>query len=377
MAGVGGSAAGRVPNAANVPLTAKEKERTVMREIVEIGETFVELGIDKRYFQRTTYVSHMLLPNQYFKLLKQFKGKTAEELDLALGAAVAHGVLRSMRGITFKKFFDFLNWVKTKEGKDALGETMYAQKLEQKGRGDFSIAEVALLHCFETQRNDMLRDEKDVRLKAEEEIADLQRKIVKRREKLEEDLIATKSNYEPVSRYVGLSDYELNCKCWSLYQQFNPDKVTAGAKPTRKQVKEAFDMYAEFVAKTNRLEFLKHGNVKGELQAFINAKILGYEQLGDKGKSRYLRRQLAAMGVEMDHEVESEDEEEAAEEPAGGEAEEGEGDDPLQATVGDNPDGEARGEEDTAVQVASPAVTRNRGRGRGRVTPLSQRKDRG
>nr|UEP55492.1 RNA-dependent RNA polymerase [Southern tomato virus] len=284
MAGVGGSAAGRVPNAANVPLTAKEKERTVMREIVEIGETFVELGIDKRYFQRTTYVSHMLLPNQYFKLLKQFKGKTAEELDLALGAAVAHGVLRSMRGITFKKFFDFLNWVKTKEGKDALGETMYAQKLEQKGRGDFSIAEVALLHCFETQRNDMLRDEKDVRLKAEEEIADLQRKIVKRREKLEEDLIATKSNYEPVSRYVGLSDYELNCKCWSLYQQFNPDKVTAGAKPTRKQVKEAFDMYAEFVAKTNRLEFLKHGNVKDELQAFINAKILGYEQLGDKGR---------------------------------------------------------------------------------------------
>nr|WOX60413.1 fusion protein RdRp [Southern tomato virus] len=377
MAGVGGSAAGRVPNAANVPLTAKEKERTVMREIVEIGETFVELGIDKRYFQRTTYVSHMLLPNQYFKLLKQFKGKTAEELDLALGAAVAHGVLRSMRGITFKKFFDFLNWVKTKEGKDALGETMYAQKLEQKGRGDFSIAEVALLHCFETQRNDMLRDEKDVRLKAEEEIADQQRKIVKRREKLEEDLIATKSNYEPVSRYVGLSDYELNCKCWSLYQQFNPDKVTAGAKPTRKQVKEAFDMYAEFVAKTNRLEFLKHGNVKDELQAFINAKILGYEQLGDKGKSRYLRRQLAAMGVEMDHEVESEDEEEAAEEPAGGEAEEGEGDDPLQATVGDNPDGEARGEEDTAVQVASPAVTRNRGRGRGRVTPLSQRKERG
>ena len=42
--------------------------------------------------------------------------------------------------------------------------------------------------------------------------------------------------------------------------------------------------------------------MKDELQAFINAKILGYEQLGDKGKSRYLRRQLAAMGVEMDHE---------------------------------------------------------------------------
>lgn len=71
-------------------------------------------------------------------------------------------------------------------------------------------------------------------------------------------------------------------------------------KPTMKQMKEAFDMFSEVVVKEKRIEFLGHGNRDKKLRKFIEKKILGFRDNGDRKQARRLQRQLDAMGYKGD-----------------------------------------------------------------------------
>ncbi|DAB41676.1 TPA_inf: ORF1p [Capsicum annuum amalgavirus 1] len=343
-----GTSGPRTPGSSGVktvPLTAREKEIAMIEEIDEIGVTFIELGVSAAFFDSRVYTKNLLLPAQYLRLLRQFKGKDAGEVELIFSAAIAKKQVRASRGIGWNKWIQFLNWAKSPAGHKAIQEVMNIEKLERRGGGDFTVDEVAALNLFDVQRNDWIGHQKEARAIAEHEIAELQRKINLRRDKLDEDLREIADQHRPVSGYVPLTDAELNLRCWNFFRQAHEGVRGVGVHPTMSQMKEAFDTYSVHVAKRARVEYMRHGDHVPLLQEYINQKIAHFDAVGDKRQVRHLSLQLAGMGYEVDGKMGRADEGEADEGHPGGDVEpEGEPD-PLLATFGTNPDEQVAGEE--------------------------------
>ncbi|DAB41675.1 TPA_inf: ORF1+2p [Capsicum annuum amalgavirus 1] len=286
-----GTSGPRTPGSSGVktvPLTAREKEIAMIEEIDEIGVTFIELGVSAAFFDSRVYTKNLLLPAQYLRLLRQFKGKDAGEVELIFSAAIAKKQVRASRGIGWNKWIQFLNWAKSPAGHKAIQEVMNIEKLERRGGGDFTVDEVAALNLFDVQRNDWIGHQKEARAIAEHEIAELQRKINLRRDKLDEDLREIADQHRPVSGYVPLTDAELNLRCWNFFRQAHEGVRGVGVHPTMSQMKEAFDTYSVHVAKRARVEYMRHGDHVPLLQEYINQKIAHFDAVGDKRQVRHL-----------------------------------------------------------------------------------------
>ncbi|KAK9084902.1 hypothetical protein Sjap_025313 [Stephania japonica] len=113
----------------------------------------------------------------------------------------------------FGEWLNFLKFIRTKAGKDALSELIHQSKLEARNDGLFGEEENGVLSTFDAQRNDFLRWEKEIRQTGESETLNLQLCC----KKLERELRGLRDDFGPAARYKLPDTRTMNKDCWNAY----------------------------------------------------------------------------------------------------------------------------------------------------------------
>lgn len=216
---------------------------------------------------------------------------------LAIG--ISNGFYNMPMSMTIASFCRFCEFLKTKQGRDALNRVQKGRKLKRKAVHGQTPEQVAVVAMFNVQFSDYKQARKKSVSEIDERMAELRREI----RRLEAQKIHVEAqlaaDYIPSSQYVSPTQAQLNTECYDLYEQDAVAKKLQVLGRTDTGFVTAVEMYGDRVQEQHKLEFCnQEGNIE-KLTKYFHDRIQYLEPRGDTKLADNFRNYLAAAGQQL------------------------------------------------------------------------------
>ncbi|OMO56270.1 putative coat protein p42 [Corchorus olitorius] len=282
--------------------TAKFPNGKVTNEEEFINETrdkLVAVGVPRAIFDPAVYFTYGCTTSYLAKILRPLKSiEGAAKLERVLQIGITNSYFSTIPEMEPPQFYEFLEFLRTKDGQTALSDDAKLDRLEKRGSGSITAVEVGWRELFDAQRSDYNAEVGKIRTYYEDRIAGLEHQLHQTRATMTEALEAAKTRFYPAGFYECITDSDVNRGCWNAYlaECWRLNKI---AVPLSEQAQNlAVEAFGDGVRKRHILNFLEIGNGKQQLGMYIDNKVASLIEAGDPQAAKRFLGLLVFVGVQ-------------------------------------------------------------------------------
>ncbi|DAZ90990.1 TPA_asm: hypothetical protein [Amaranthus tuberculatus amalgavirus 2] len=290
-----------------------QKQIDEVKQYKKNVKALVDFGIPEACFEDHNCLMEGVLPTHRAKLVKVFQPFIdKDQLEEVYTIGLINKVVGAKSKLKTAQFFKFCNWLKSPDGAKAIREHQLREKLQEKGKGDFTAYQVGNLAIYDTMRAELAAKEKRIRSKKEAQILALQEQIAALRDEEDAELAKAREEFDPVPKITFPDTMEFNKACWDEYAR----ELAAKGKPvprlTVALLTEAVNLYQDVIRQRVVLEHLEHADGIKKLHGWVERKVAHFQRKRKLKQATRFRRLLASVGLSYDDGAPTEEEDENA-----------------------------------------------------------------
>jgi hypothetical protein len=297
--------------------------------------TIAAIGVPTASMTRAVIHSIFLTVPNFLREIRALTSITdADLMDLIFAEAIRSRIIVSVRSCDVKGLLAIARWMKKDAGALKVHQAQQVLKFRRKAPVGFTPEQLARAQGLDLMIQDMGSKMKEYRQECDKDVAEHQQKIDLARRKLSRRERRLKRTLEPAARFDSLAKEELARLCWEKYKE---DCAAHGTEPlpwTSISAAHAENTFGGTVQAEHRAAFVLDPVVAGQIDAWLESKIIGLEKGEDFRTARIFRRLLAGQGRGEDVVVPDGEEEAASETDTRGKGAEGGGEDAQHQIVG-------------------------------------------
>ncbi|DAZ90991.1 TPA_asm: fusion protein [Amaranthus tuberculatus amalgavirus 2] len=256
-----------------------QKQIDEVKQYKKNVKALVDFGIPEACFEDHNCLMEGVLPTHRAKLVKVFQPFIdKDQLEEVYTIGLINKVVGAKSKLKTAQFFKFCNWLKSPDGAKAIREHQLREKLQEKGKGDFTAYQVGNLAIYDTMRAELAAKEKRIRSKKEAQILALQEQIAALRDEEDAELAKAREEFDPVPKITFPDTMEFNKACWDEYAR----ELAAKGKPvprlTVALLTEAVNLYQDVIRQRVVLEHLEHADGIKKLHGWVERKVAHFQR---------------------------------------------------------------------------------------------------
>lgn len=271
--------------------TVEQEQATVNAAVARI----VELGFRPAIFDYQAILRHGMTARNFCDFIKPVTSvNTTEELAelLSLGGARFWSlpVVATLDG-----FINFVNYLKSAEGRNAMTMAAKKRKLESKAVAGLSAVDVALLQMGNTLQSDYQQERKRMRFPIEEEQAMLRRQLKLLDEQLMEKENEARTRFGCIAEYVGPTVHQVKSGAFNMYLADCQAKGLRALSEFQGGFEKAVELFGNRVREQHFAAYLSDPDRSAFVRDYYNQKVVYLEAQGEKKQADTFRT-LVALG---------------------------------------------------------------------------------
>jgi len=265
--------------------------------ITPIVKKLVRYGIPAAYLTEETYISMGFTKKLFASHLRIFRafaedGQVYDVLELGS----TKRIFTSPDEASCAQFYEFLAYLRSSEGQNALFSLSRQLKLAKQGKGRLTTEQVALWSCWELASSDCSKAVKTIALEWEQRIREAEMVVRRLRTEMETALDAAKAHFEPFAHFQELPTSDLNRRCWALYLAECTRLGRRSLPLIEDSVRKAYVAFHAEVQKEHVLSFLDQQQNRQQLLDYVDGRVRGFRAQFDIRSANKYTTILAAIG---------------------------------------------------------------------------------
>ncbi|KAG2372238.1 hypothetical protein LR48_Vigan05g045000 [Vigna angularis] len=258
------------------------------------------LGFRAGLFASNNYLSNGYTPRLFSSQLHQLGDlNNRDRLENVCTIGIREKWFDSFALSTPGQFYDFLSFLKTQKGQEALHKMHTREKLVKRGGGALTASDMGFVAMFHAQQNDMSSTISSGRAEIEARLAKAELVVQRIRDELKDFIVDTKVMFVPAGTLVHPPDAQFNRACWQAYlAECGRNGVTA--RPLSEAM--LIDVVRDFGPELRQRAILAHLELPGNrsaLEDYCNTQIGFLEARQDHRGAKRFRSLMDAVGAEV------------------------------------------------------------------------------